>query len=82
MAHYDVALWRSWPSHRFPLVEEVEAETPLLAVLSLMASHNLKHVARAGVKLPAGRIRRFENGVRLFIESGAGCSSLEQEEEG
>ena len=69
MQTYDVALWRYWPDFHLPVVDYVEAETPLLAVLSLMATHKLKHVARAAVGLPdGGGIKRYEKGVGLHMD--------------
>jgi hypothetical protein len=51
-ARYDVALWRYWPGSRFPSVGEVEAGSPLLAVLSLMHRCKWKQVVHVAVGLP------------------------------
>jgi hypothetical protein len=74
MAVYDVALWTYFPQTvSFPFCGEVEADSPLLAVLILMEHYKLKRVARAAVGLPDGSIQRWERGVARYSE--------EQEEE-
>jgi hypothetical protein len=66
MQTYDVALWRYWPIYHLPVVDYVEAETPFLAVLSLMASHKLKHVARAAM-LSKKFVERLSHGDKQHI---------------
>ena len=77
MDTYDVALWRSFPLfHGFPYVGEVQADSPLLAVLTLMSTHNLKYVAYAAARVPSqAKITRFQHGVRLCAEGeGPTCN--------
>lgn len=70
MLLYDVALWRYWPSsYGFPIIGEVEADSALLAVLSLMATYRLKHVAYAVVQCPDHTYQRWEQGVSLATET-------------
>jgi hypothetical protein len=74
---YDVALWHYWPTTALPYTDDVEAESPLLAVLSLMQAHNLKHVAYAAVRLPDGTFQRYQTGVSLYTQSS---THLQEEE--
>lgn len=75
---YDVALWRYWPTGAFSVTELVSADSALLAALSLMHSHKLKHVAYAAVRLPDASIQRWSTGLSLYEPS----ISVEPESEG
>ncbi|GCE17548.1 hypothetical protein [Dictyobacter kobayashii] len=56
MTTYDVALWRFWPSSEFPITDEIEASSPLLAALNLMHRCRLKHASYVAVAAPGGVI--------------------------
>ena len=64
MQLYNVALWRYFSSAELPIVEDVEAASPLLAALALMQRHKLHYVGRAAVASPDKTIERWP-GLRL-----------------
>ncbi|GCE03842.1 hypothetical protein [Dictyobacter aurantiacus] len=68
MIIYDVALWRFWPSSEFPIVDEIEASSPLLAALNLMHRCRLKHASYVAVAAPGGGITRWVNGLSLVLD--------------
>ena len=68
MTTYDVALWRFWSSSEFPIADEVEASSPLLAALHLMHRYRLKHVSYVAVAAPGGVITRWTNGLSLVLD--------------
>ncbi|GHO83250.1 hypothetical protein [Dictyobacter formicarum] len=68
MSMYDVALWRFWPSFEFPIVDEVEASSPLLAALNLMHRCRLKHASYVAVAAPGGVITRWSDGLSLVLD--------------
>jgi hypothetical protein len=62
MTTYDVVLWRWWPRVFADVVEEIEAQSPLVAVLRLMEQHNIRVVAYATARvLPRGPIHCYFN---------------------
>lgn len=80
MAVYDIALWRYWPTSALPVTDEaVSSESPFLAVLSLMHTHKLKHIAYAAVRLPDGTFRRWTTGVTLYAPASAQPETEEEE---
>ncbi|GCE05419.1 hypothetical protein [Dictyobacter aurantiacus] len=68
MSMYDVALWRFWPSSEFPIVDEVEASSPLLAALHLMHRNRLKHASYVAVAAPGDVISRWTDGLSLVLD--------------
>jgi hypothetical protein len=67
MASYDVALWRWWPRVFADVVEDIEADSPLVAVLQLMEKHKIRVVAYAAARVvPRGPIHRYES-IRRYV---------------
>jgi hypothetical protein len=67
---YDVALWPSWPSSSasssFPIVaDQVQADTPLQAVLLVMHAYHLRKVEHAAVADEQKQITRWTEKIVL-----------------
>jgi len=75
MARYHVALWRQWSDTSsvgypwFPAVtEEVEATSPFLAVLHLMARSHLRFVRHAAVQADDTKVITRYDRVKLYAD--------------
>lgn len=75
MTRYHVALWRRWSDTSlrgypwFPVVtEDVEADSPLLAVLHLMARSHLRFVRHAAVQADDTKVITHYNRVKLSAD--------------
>ncbi|GEM_PF-6189681 len=75
MTRYHVALWRRWSDTSllgypwFPVVtEDVEADSPFLAVLHLMARSHLRFVRHAAVQADDTKVVTHYNRVKLYAD--------------
>jgi hypothetical protein len=71
MGIYDVAVWSCWSPEVFPSTEELEAASPLEAVIAVMRLYGLDRVEHAAVKLPDCSFLRWEEGMALSAEEKA-----------
>jgi hypothetical protein len=68
MDSYDVAVWSCWSTEVLPYTEELEAASPLEAVVAVMRMYGLEQVEYAAVKLPDNSFLRWEDGMTLSTE--------------
>ena len=56
---YDVAVWLSWYTLWPEVVEDVQAETPLLAMRDVIRRHGWQRAVKAAAHTSDGRISRW-----------------------
>jgi hypothetical protein len=75
MGIYDVAVWVCWSTEALPSTEELEAASPLEAVVAVLHLYGLERVEHVAVKLPDSSFLRWEEGMTLSDEEKAMLSS-------
>src|SRR5258706_15499868 len=71
MGIYDVAVWVRWSTEVLPYTAELEAASPVEAVVAVMRVNGLERLEHAAVKLPDSSFVRWEDGMTLSCEEKA-----------